>query len=183
VLAIAIFFFIFVSVVSLICVVVSTLGKKRLPKASEIIVWLVLPFVITGLFCGLPLSIPVMSNNSQLSRFANNLYSYPLPPQTQILDKHAEVGLTGNSNHCDFIVEQTLVTSLSRQEIETYYAGLEFPPVRSEPQGGDDFWTTGLHSAVTPRVEFQEVKDNGQLVFKLSLVDYGYPPGLDFRCH
>ncbi len=182
-LAAAIFFFIFVSVISAVFAIANTLGNKRLPKVSEGIVWVILPFGVTALCCVLPLGIPVASNNSQLSRFANNLYNHPLPPQTQVLNQKAEVGLMGNSNHCDFVAEQTIVTSLGRQEIEAYYAGVELPPVRSAPQGRDDFWTTGLHSPVEPIVEFQEVRNNGQLVFKLSLVDYGYPAGFDFRCH
>jgi hypothetical protein len=72
---------------------------------------------------------------------------------------------------------------LTRSDIEQYYQDAEFPPVRIEPQGWDDFWTSGIHSRVKPRLEFSDGLTEGYLTYKLVLVDYGYPPGFDFRCH
>lgn len=179
----AILFFILVSAISGVCAVAHIIAKRRLLTASEGINLVIWPIASTSLCCCFPLSIPVALNTYQLYKFGSNLYNYPLPLQTQVTGRQAEVGLMGNGNHCDFVVEQTFVTSLSRQEIETYYADVLFPPVRSEPQGWHDSRTTGIHPPVRPVLEFQEARDNGQLEFKLRLVDYGYPPGFDFRCH
>jgi hypothetical protein len=179
----AVVFFAFVSFIAGSCAVANFIVKRRLPKVSEAITWIIWPIAITALCCCLPLSVPVLLNNYQLHKFGSNLYNYPLPPQTQITDRQAEVGLTGNGNHCDFVVEQSFVTSLSREEIAAYYADVVFPPARSEPQGWGDFWTTGIHQPIQPTLEFNETSSDGRLEFKLRLVDYGYPPGFDFRCH
>ncbi|MEA3308461.1 MAG: hypothetical protein U9Q70_02985 [Chloroflexota bacterium] len=121
------------------------------------------------------MSVPIGVNNLRLQRFAGNLYDYPLPPNTEVLDRHAEVGLTGNGNYCDFQVEQSLVTTLTREKIEVYYQNLKLPAAGE------------LHhvdSAVSVRVHFDETfSSDGKLHFTIELFDSGYPPGFDIRCH
>src|SRR5262245_31094314 len=98
----ALLFLVFVGALAGLYTVTQSFRNRHLPSASEVATWLVMPLTLTLIFCGLPLSIPVTVNNFQLDIFQNNLYTYPLPPQTQVTDRHATVELTGNSNHCDF---------------------------------------------------------------------------------
>jgi hypothetical protein len=93
------------------------------------------------------------------------------------MDRHATVGLlTGNGNHCDFVVEQSMTSTLDRREIEAYYRDATLPAVSGESQDAQNgrkvsIWFDESHST------------DGQLRFTLRLADIGYPPGFDIRCH
>lgn len=88
----------------------------------------------------------------------------------------------GNGNHCDFIAEITIVTEQSRQEIESYYADVEFPPARSNQQGREDGTMSGIHTPVSPFIEFLGINGDGKLLVRVRIMDYGYARGLDYRC-
>lgn len=62
----------------------------------------------TGFLCGLAIWLPQVDNNQHLQRFADELYNYPLPPQTEVVEQNATVTLLGNGNHCDFVATQSL---------------------------------------------------------------------------
>src|SRR5688572_28133558 len=86
-------------------------------------------------FCALLFWIQQAYNDWQLQKFASNLFNYPLPPQTEIINRHSEVGLMGNGNHCDFLVTQIMRTRLSESEIEAYYDEVLLPPVNNHNEG------------------------------------------------
>lgn len=151
-------------------------GLKRQPRPS-LAKWVVLtlsPLVLGALVCGLPLYVPRWINDYRLHRFAQNLYAYPLPPQTVVIGQHSEVRLMGNSNHCDFLAEQTLVSQLTRPEIEAYYAEVQLPPAREDSQ--QDSLPVYLNF-IEPESEATGLK------FVLRLFDYDNPTDFDFRCH
>jgi hypothetical protein len=136
-----------------------------------------LTLLIPVLFCGTSVSISYLINNFYLNKFASNLYSYPLPPQTQFIDSHAEVTLLGNGNHCDFVVKQFLTTQLSRSEVESYYENVRLPAVKKRSQ-------TDEPDLVMISLEFNEQRaTDKQLQFTISLTDLGYSPLLDIRCN
>ena len=138
-----------------------------------VLISLLLPVVL----CGLLLGIPVLINNLKLMRFSANLYGYPLPPKSEVVERRAEVGLQGNGNHCDFRVEQMLVTKSSQQEVEAFYDDVWLPAVDSSSQGARD----GMRPVF---VSFEEDSPaEGQLHFTIRIFDWDHPPGLDFRCH
>jgi len=117
-------------------------------------------------------TFPVIFHNTQLDRFSDNLYAYPLPLETTILSRKQDISLRGNGNHCDFYAEQIMSTKLSRQEIETHYSGLELPGIGIE------------NDKVFVNVSFDELPSNvDDLVFKIDILDFGNPTYLDFRCH
>lgn len=124
------------------------------------------------ILCGLGVVIPVWANNVRLDRFAENLFDYPLPPGTEEVDRQAHVRLMGNGNHCDFEARRSLLTELSRAEIEAYYRDLTLPAVDSSS-----------HGRIEVQVQFHESQQDGRLHFTVELVDVGYPPGFDIRCH
>ena len=92
----------------------STLPTLALFAANSVLHWL--------------LVFPVVLNNFRLQQFAKNLYAYPLPPHTEVINRSAKVGLLGgNGNHCDFEARQYMRTALSQEEIEAYYQGVSLP--------------------------------------------------------
>ncbi|MHA1235953.1 MAG: hypothetical protein ACTSQL_12845 [Promethearchaeota archaeon] len=163
--------------------------RKRIKKAlvyvlsiSLVIIFLVTfgPFVVWRLI-GIP---DYIKNNDQLEDFAQNITDYPLPQDTEFIDVSKRVALTGNGNHCDFVVELILKTSLSESEIRNYYSSVEFPPVRSEYQGFQDSYSSGFHEPIKPWLDInEEAYDDKSIIVTLQVLDFGYPPGLDYRCH
>ncbi len=128
------------------------------------------------LFCCLLAVLPMLLNNLALARFANNLFNYPLPPNTLIEARKAEVGRTGNGNHCDFVAEVSLSSTLTKAEIESYYRDVSLPPA-----GQDD---PTPREPVPVYVDFDGTPaTNGRTLFTIRIWDGEYPPGLDFRCH
>jgi hypothetical protein len=125
--------------------------------------------------CALLMLVPVWTNDQLLQRFAQHLFTYPLPPKTRLIHQSAVVGLFGSGNHCDFYARQTLVTELSRAEVEHYYQqvllpGLEIP---SEPSGTDHI-----------KLSFTTMPTTSQfLQFTTQIAEVGYPAGLDWRCN
>jgi hypothetical protein len=159
--------------------------SRKLPLAISILlisfVTSLFMFITTG-SCFLPCAIPATINNYQLYRFKRHLYDYPLPPKTLVSDQQAQVGLFGNGNHCDYVAELTLVSELSRQEIEDYYSDVVFPPAREYRQVLEGQYELDS-SYVKPDIVLIGLSDNGKYLYKVSISDGGYDPGLDFRCH
>lgn len=123
-------------------------------------------------------------NNEELKSFAKSFYDYPLPKNSQVQQRTSYVTLLGNGNHCDFVVEQVIITDQSELELANYYKEITFLPVRSEPQGFEDSYTGGIHPMISPRIE--PISWNGQNIkqaYKITIIDFGYPPGFDYRCN
>jgi hypothetical protein len=121
------------------------------------------------------------TNNLRLEKFAENLYEYPLPPDTSVLSQHTELGKVGNGNNCSYEVRQTMVSTLPREAIEQYYEGVMLPRVSFGTQ------YEGLYDSPTVteiRFEFDESRtDETKSFFTLSLFDVGLDVTLDIRCH
>lgn len=147
---------------------------------ADYMVWLAPPAILI-LCCGLSVVLPPLYNNWQLAQFSNNLFTYPLPPQTEIISRSAEVGLMGNGNHCDFVAEQVMITQLSREAIEGYYAEVALPPVNNHNEGKVP---EARGQPLPISLSFDEAPlQDGARRFTISLIDLGYSAGLDFRCN
>ena len=90
---------------------------------------LVLGSIVPICLCGLFVGLPILLNDLRLSVFAKNLYTYPLPPNTTILDRYFELSKVGNGTNCHYKAEQSMVSTLPRSEIEQYYEDVELPRV------------------------------------------------------
>lgn len=87
----------------------------------------------------------------------------------------------GNGNHCDFIATQTMRTMLTVEEIEAYYNEVLLPPVNNHNQGVAEPFQG---KPIPVFIDFDStVLENGWQGFTIQLSDFGYAPGLDFRCH
>ncbi|WP_341285465.1 hypothetical protein [Priestia megaterium] len=73
--------------------------------------------------------------------FAHNLFEYPLPPHTQVLEKHYFYGysfghLLGSGGYMPVVANMRLSTSLSEEEILSYYKNTPlFPYPNSNNKG------------------------------------------------
>jgi len=131
--------------------------------------------------CGLGLWFPMSTNNLRLEKFAENLYTYPLPPDTTVLTQHTKLSKLGNGNNCSYEVQQAMVSTLPREAIEQYYEGVMLPRVSFGAQ------YDGLYNSPTVteiRLEFDERQtDETKSFFTLSMFDVGIDVTLDIRCH
>jgi len=111
----------------------------------------------------------ITSNNRTLKNFSNHLFDSPLPPMTKELNRNSEIGiLVANGDHCDFRAKMTLETSLSKQEIISFY-NKAMPSAKRQSQ-------------VKINIKFHDEKVNNKLVFDIEILDDGYNTGFDLRC-
>lgn len=138
------------------------------------------PLTVIPALCLVMTVLPMVLNNLDLQRFAEGLFSYPLPPRTEELARRADVGLLGgNGNHCDFVASRVLVTDLSRDEIEVYYREVLLPAVSGPSESVKMYGTKGL---LPVELTFDEGPSaDGRLHVTVTLADIGHPAS-DWRC-
>ena len=108
-------------------------------------------------------------NDRRLAHFSEQLFSYPLPPGSRVLSQTAQVGvLTGNGNHCDYISQMELESSLPIAAIEAHYQRLQLRPAAGNGAGA------GLPAVTVDSLDMQRVT--------VTAIDAPYPAGLDDRC-
>ena len=136
---------------------------------------------VPALLCTITLWIPQIFTNAKLNALANQLFDYPLPEQTRLVSRDKYVGLTGNSNHCDYFVAQTMETALPLAEIKRYYADVIFLP----PGGRNDGLASPYQTdPITPDIFANgETTIDGRQQVSIFLASLGHSPGLDIRCH
>jgi uncharacterized membrane protein YtjA (UPF0391 family) len=150
------------------------LGLSKIDSASRPVarvffpLLLVLPVLyVLSFFAG------HLVNNLRLAKFEDQLFDYPLPEGAEVAGRSSQVGvLLGNGNHCDFVVEQSLRTVLTVEEVRSYYSS--FSPRHAIPGGA---------GAGAPNLQVYRpccAEDEPILV---SLVDAPYEGILDVRCH
>lgn len=156
-------------------------GKKRNQQALTCIVLLLLLCAGQVLLCGLALWLPMYANDRRLATFAGGLYDYPLPPDTAVVARRSELGKVGNGNNCWYQAQQSLVSTLSPEEIEQYYDGVVLPRVSFGPM-----WDRQYDSPRVAPIDLDFVAvtpTDGQSHFTLTLFDVGLDVTLDWRCH
>jgi hypothetical protein len=113
------------------------------------------------------LSAPI-ANNLRLARFSAQLFRYPLPPNSREVARKAEVGVTGNGDHCDFVASRTVESRLPLAAVRAHYAQLQLK--RAIGGGtGDSQLTIDVERTTTG-------------LYVVSAVDYGYYGIFDWRC-
>ena len=148
---------------------------KGLSKPVAWLVAILVTVAVALLCCSLCVGIPVWLNNLRLAHFAGNLFAYPLPRNTVVVERHSALGKVGNGNNCWYEARQSDITTLSREEIEQYYRDVSLPVVDPGSPYRPDAIAVGL--------AFEEVSGDGKLHFTLALYDIGPDTTLDFRCH
>jgi hypothetical protein len=129
--------------------------------------------------CAGILAIPVLAilgsasayavNEWRLTRFGTPLLDAPLPVHTREVARTAAVGvLTGNGNHCDFVVSRQLESSLPIDSLEAHFATLPLRPAISGGAGG------GLRAI--------EIHLDSSHYFTVTAIDAPYTGIFDPRC-
>jgi hypothetical protein len=130
----------------------------------------------------------VRSHNLQLARVADSLYGRALPPNTVELDRTAYVASIGGSGDaCDYVVEQTLQTSLSRSAILTYYQASVASATTPYGRGiarpdTTQYYQIRIDGLRSNLIVPTEQPAQGMMVFTLQLTDGRDDAGLDIRC-
>ena len=161
-------------------------------KRWIIVISVLVVFAVLGL---------LFRNDILLNRYAKQLYSIPLPPETELISQDQALGnLYGTGDHMDFAVQMVVRSSLSVEELQAYYD--EFQPKTVEelsllPMGdimdmvidhtGQAIEVIPKEEAVhfssrfvyehRPGTEPQEA--SGEFIIQMK--DTHYPAGLDIR--
>lgn len=143
---------------------------------------LLLGCIVPTCLCGFFVWLPIYLNDLRLSAFAKNLYAYPLPLDTTILDRHSDMSKVGNGNNCYYKVEQSMVSTLPRAEIEQYYKDVRLPEISTIPQWHGVFDTP---ATISIDLAFNESKSNeGTSYFTLTMLDFNFSDNtFDIRCN
>lgn len=136
---------------------------------------LIVPVVMCVLACGIALWIPMYWSDLKLQAHAETLYDYPLPPSTTVIDQVSEFRKIGNSNNCLYIAKQSMRSSLTPAEIETYYADVRLPAVTKG-------WS-GEAKNVRVIVKFQDTGVITSQTYFTATVWAETSTTLDMRCH
>lgn len=132
------------------------------------------------IICSLSVWLPVHLNNQRLATFASNLYNYPLPAETVVIERRATLGKVGNGNNCWYRAEQSMKSTLSVEEISNYYNGVVLPKINFG--GWVDNYSTSPETQID--LKFDEVSSIArEIFFTLELLDDGSDITLDYRCH
>jgi hypothetical protein len=142
--------------------------------------------------------MPYILHNRALVRVRAEYPRITHPINSSALVSFSDVGLLGgaNGNHCDYLVGEIRESDDSPEQIKAHYAPFSFPmldPTTSQ-------WATGEPVPVT--VEFPGAADSGILrydipeilrkaraqqhkktLYVVYILDGGYEPNLDLRCH
>jgi hypothetical protein len=159
--------------------------RKKLPKRIIIPIMVLFAPIIC---CVLPVQLNTCYNDYRLRQFAKPLFEYPLPPETQVIEHFSTLGLFGNGNHCDFLVNQMMETTLTEEEIQNYYQDVKFPRILTstiyEPMSPQIVFESSSHVPSKRIGTFFENSTPSEdvLAFVVGLGDVGNPPGLDLRC-
>ncbi|MGP4103474.1 hypothetical protein [Nonomuraea sp. KM90] len=114
-------------------------------------------------------------NDEKLARLHERVSMLSLPPDTEH-DLRAEASvvglLSGNSNHCDYLVHLALVTKLSDAEIARYYESVTVEGI----EGGELSGTVYVNPSGSWR-------GDGSKDVIVEFFDGGHEAGFDMRCH
>lgn len=148
--------------------------------------------IIAPLVCILLTVIYIASgmliHNRQLSAIANELYGSPLPPNTVEINQSAYVanlGPTGDA--CDYIIQQTLETSLSKSAILSYYKAIETPLSSRNERARTviepaEFYAIKVKEHFAALIIPDEQPDPNHLRYILQIVSGRYTEPFDIRC-
>jgi hypothetical protein len=144
-------------------------------------------------------SRPYIRDNRMLRRIGGEYSSVTHPTSSSALESFSQLGIAAgsNGNHCDYLVGEIRESDDSPDQIKAHYSAISFPML--DPQNSQ--WATG--EPVPISVEFPGAREDSgilrynipQLLTKAQqkqrkktlyvvyLLDGGYEPRGDWRCH
>ena len=133
--------------------------------------------VVVGVIILLLIIFPVVRDTTihsmTLKKYEASLFDLPTPPHTTETGRDSQVGLqAANGNHCDYRATRYFTTSLSKEDILSYYSGIELPAAEGDGK-------------IKPDIQFEDQADDDQeasRTFSIEIMDDGYDAGFDIRC-
>ncbi|WP_061297666.1 hypothetical protein [Herbidospora cretacea] len=124
--------------------------------------------------CTLVFVVPQWRNNEKLARLHERVSMLSLPPDTEH-DLRAEASvvglLSGNSNHCDYLVHLALITKLPDAELVRHYESVTVEGIEGEALSGTVY--------VSPSGSW---RGDGSKEVIVEFFDGGHEAGSDLRC-
>ena len=127
--------------------------------------------------CVTPVVVNMVYNDIRNHQYANLLYDYPLPPDTEKLSEATECFCPHNGGTCAVAFSEILLTSLNEEQVKAYYAEVWFPPLWKAPIPEE-------YQRVNVDLDFGYPQHTDERIqFKASIGEAFYHPGLfDWRC-
>jgi hypothetical protein len=143
-----------------------------------------------------PFIIAPLLNDFALHNFSKQLYNYPLPLHTKILEKHDACGkLNGNGNGMDFMATMLVKSDLTSNELNDYYSKATFNYAKNESTMSKDKIAFEIVKPTSPNLESDYLEHQGIFFDRLKninsysnyyiviLYDGGYSADFDIRGH
>ena len=144
--------------------------SNKLAGIKRIIVALGLTALAQIVCCSAAVILPYSMHNFMLFRLEQSLYRYPFPPNTRLVSRQSTIRPnTGNGDWCMFRVRQTMVTTLTENDISSYYSDAE---VASISEDANLIW---VHFS-----EAQPQADKIQFAIEINDMTESF---FDFRCY
>jgi len=147
-------------------------------------------YLLCLLLCGIVFFSSILTHNRELAQYAIDFEKIEHPANTSSVSFNRAVGLlSGNGNHCDYFVGEMRRFTGERQELVIFYADQEVAgkSVRIEfVENGEfarlDRWSlpNGLDH---PQGWLKSSTDSLNNLYVVYVLDVGYEPGFDIRCH
>lgn len=165
--------------------------KKKKTKVAIISIPIILILIVIS-----PFVIAPLMNNLALLNFSKQLYNYPLPLHTKILEKHDACGkLNGNGNGMDFVATMLVKSDLTSNELNDYYFKATFNYAKNENSISKDKIALEIVTPTSPNLESEYLEHQEIYFDKLKninsysnyyiviLYDGGYSADFDIRGH
>jgi hypothetical protein len=160
---------------------------KRMLFAIVLIPVILLILVVT------PYIVVPILNNITLSSFSKQIYDYPLPQNSVLIEKEAVCGkLNGNGNGMDFFACIVIKSEMSIEQISQYYKDKKLKPAKKDkkhvvdievmPVNGEQLITDYV---VHEKVRFSKLKNINDYsgYYVVMIYDGGYSALFDIRGH
>lgn len=129
-------------------------------------------------------------NDWNLWRLALAVQAIRHPPGTGPVAARREVALWGNGNHCDFFAGELRLVTTTRQEVERFYRDTQVTILVSGERVAVQlaFFDKGSATDEGLPGDYQSlamwgVRNPLGSYYAVFVLDPGYPPGCDLRCH
>lgn len=142
-------------------------------------------------------SVPYVLHNRALARVRGEYPRISHPASSSVLASFSDVGLLGgNGNHCDYLVGEIRESDDSPEQLKAVYSAFSFPMLdpNTSQWGGEpvpvtiEFPETARDSSILQFVIPEVVKNaraqqRKKTLYAVYILDGGYEPNGDLRCH
>lgn len=137
-------------------------------------------FMSPLLCCGLVISVNMVYNDIRIQRFADQLFKYPLPSETEVLERDKGVWFPVNGGTSVIYVKQTMATTLTEAQVQAYYRDVRFWRLWQTSQA--DSYLDQMRNYTSVTLTFDEELDSqGRLIFVAEIGEAFFHAGFDLR--